>query len=194
MAIRHASLREQLAEAWRLTIRGPYADQLVNSERGLQVHFCIELLQVFPKDFVARRLFVEPTLVFEDGVRRSPDLLICNSNDVVGVVEFKYSPRALPTKSTIEKDLDTLGRIGSAGSELKVSNERYRGEGDAKRYTIATDAVLCWAGVHSSPSTTMPMGGSYDFGSRFLCLEALSMHGGVARVLQDGEEYGVAPF
>ena len=192
MVIRRALLRQQLSAAWFKTIRGPYADQLVNSERGLQVHFCIKLLQIFEKEGVTRRLFVEPTIEFEDGVRppRAPDLLICNTKNIVGVVEFKYSPRARPKRLTMEKDLDTLDRVGNAGSELKVSNERFRGEGDVQRYTIATDAVLCWAGVHASPVTTIPMDGSNELGKRLLCLEALSVQGVQASVLQDGKLQG----
>ena len=43
--VRRSLLRKQLAAAWTETLSPAYANRLVNSERGLQVHFCAALLR-----------------------------------------------------------------------------------------------------------------------------------------------------
>ena len=164
-------LRSQLQAAWQQTIRGPYADQLINSERGLQVHFCMELLRQFSSDDCTRRLFIEPGVVFDDGVHRSPDLLICNSCRIIGVVEFKYTPRMTPK---VVKDLNTLCRLSLLSIDITISNARFRGEGVPRHYSIASDAVLCWAGVHASNDFEFLRNMVDQLGGRFLCLEAVT--------------------
>ncbi|MDX1946008.1 MAG: hypothetical protein SFU86_11475 [Pirellulaceae bacterium] len=140
-------LRDNLIRAWHATITRAYAGQFINSERGLQVHFCIELLKEFRRRRVSRRLFIEPTLQFVDKVMRTPDLLICNTKQIIGVVEFKYCPRARPKTG---KDLKTLARIRDTTGVISIQNERYLGEGKLRQYSVAEDAVFCWAGVYRS--------------------------------------------
>lgn len=178
MAIRNL-LRKQLISAWQQTILGPYADQLINSERGLQVHFCMALLEQFTRNDCTRRLFIEPSVVFDDGVHRSPDLLICNSSRIIGVVEFKYTPRMTPK---VVKDLNTLLRLSLLSSDITISNERFRGVGAPRRYSIASDAVLCWAGVHTSSDFEIPQNIKNQLGSRFVCLEAVTQSASQAEI------------
>jgi hypothetical protein len=139
-------LKDQLRRAWLSTIERPYHDMLINSERGLQVYFCVELLKAFERDGVQRRLFIEPRIKLSSGERRFPDLVICNKRRVIGVVEIKYLPRAIPN---CDKDFETLVRIGESNNGIVISNARYRGPRQPKKYSVADDAVLCWAAVHA---------------------------------------------
>ncbi len=167
---RRGPLREHLKTAWKQTINGPYNEMLINSERGLQVHFCVNLLAKL--DRYERRLFVEPAIVFPDGVRLFPDLVICNSQRIIGVVEFKYTPRTLPAYA---KDFATLVKLAeAAGGDVVVSNERYRGPQMPKRYDVADDAVLCWAAIHSDRDFHPTPPDSERFGKRYLELRAIA--------------------
>ncbi len=103
---RRSLLRRHLYAAWERTIRDHYQRQQINSERGLQVFFCAALLSEFHAAKVQRRIFVEPGLKTARGFGGpKPDVLICNRNKIIGVVELKYLPRA---KAKVAKDLQTL--------------------------------------------------------------------------------------
>lgn len=165
-------LKDQLRWAWRRTIERPYKDMLINSERGLQVYFCVNLLRAFKKDNVQRRLFIEPRVKFCSGERRFPDLLICNKRRVIGVVEIKYLPRTVPK---CDKDFETLVRIGESKNGIVISNARYRGPRQPKKYSVADDAVLCWAAVHADETpVNLARSPGESFGKRYLELLALT--------------------
>jgi hypothetical protein len=136
-----------LYRAWKKTIRDHYQLQQINSERGLQVFFCAALLKEFDKAGVRRRIFVEPGLKTPRGSGGpKPDVLICNRNKIIGVVELKYLPR---TGAKVAKDLRTLEWVASHQDHISISNARFLGiVQDERRYSLAADAVLCWAGVH----------------------------------------------
>lgn len=144
---RRLLLRRQLYSAWKETIQRHYQSQEINSERGLQVFFCSALLTTFEGAGLRRRLFVEPRLVSgSDGSGPQPDVLICNSRKVIAVVELKYLPRVAPKTY---KDLETLGWVASHGGDIRITNDRYLGSNRVeKEYSLSSDAVLCWAGVH----------------------------------------------
>ena len=161
-------LRKHLAVAWKATIAGPYADRLINSERGLQVHFCHALMNAFGG--VQRRLFIEPTIVF-GGVRRHPDVVICHTRRIIGVVELKYMPRGTPNPS---KDVDTLAKFACSGDDIALANDRFRGIGSVRSYAIASDAVLCWAGVYADAALILPTAEVEQCGSRFMRLDAIT--------------------
>jgi hypothetical protein len=167
---RRGLLRNHLKAAWCHTIFGPYAEMLINSERGLQVHFCVKLLELLADH--DRRLFIEPTIVFPKGVKRCPDLVICNSRRIIGVVEFKYTPRTLPS---FAKDFETLALLAEAAEgEVALSNERFRGPREARSYHVASDAVLCWAAVHCDKPFSIPQHHVEEVGSRYLELRAIA--------------------
>lgn len=165
-------LRSQLARAWRQTIEVAYGEQLINSERGLQVHFCHQLLSQFKVDAVSRRIFVEPCFVDAEGQVRSPDVVICHTRSIIGVVELKYLPRVRPE---YEKDLSTLQWFAKSGGEVALSNERYLGVGaqTIKKFSLASDAVLCWAGVYRAPRAEVEAHAE-SLGRRFYCLHAIT--------------------
>ena len=166
-------LRGQVRRAWRRTINGAYSERLVNSERGLQVHFCIALLKEFRASKVIRRLFVEPTIFFADSTKRCPDLVICSARRIIGVVEFKYFPRARPA---VEKDMNTLLRLAAA-KDIALANDRFRGAGEVRHYTVARDAVLCWAGVYTGNFLALPPRAVSRLGERFMRVDALTRDG-----------------
>lgn len=89
-------LRRQMRQAWADTIRTAYMDQVISSERALQVHFAARLMDLFWEDGVKRRVFVEPKMQLDTGARVHPDLLICNARAIIGVVELKYQPKMPP--------------------------------------------------------------------------------------------------
>ena len=176
---RRGPLRQHLKTAWKQTINGPYNEMLINSERGLQVHFCVNLLTLLSEH--ERRLFIEPTIVFPDGVRRCPDLVICNSQRIIGVVEFKYTPRKLPSYT---KDFATLVKLAeSVEGDVVISNERYRGPQKPKHYHVADDAVLCWAAIHSNGNFHPTLPRSERLGERYLELRATTTSKDDAEVL-----------
>lgn len=164
-------LRRQLSTAWKQTLSGPYPNQLINSERGLQVHFCHALMREFEIAGVERRLFIEPTVVLgTDGIR-CPDLIICNSQRIIGVVEFKYGPRAV---AECKKDIETLALLVKHANAVTLSNERFRGEGALKTYALAEDAVLCWAAVYADDFLELQHPSLPSLGERFLRLDAVT--------------------
>ncbi len=146
-------LKAQLRFAWQHTIERHYQRQLINSERGLQAFLCAALLDRFERDGVAqnRRIFIEPTLVVgHSNIVRKPDIVICNSRSIVGVLELKYKPMGHPRT---KKDLETLDWMASHPEGVRVQNDRYLGViRDDRSYPLVADAVLCWAGVHKGMS------------------------------------------
>lgn len=164
-------LRRQLSAAWRHTLTGPYQNQLINSERGLQVHFCHALMREFEIAGIERRLFIEPTVMLgADGIR-CPDLIICNSQRIIGVVELKYAPRAVPEYT---KDLETFALLTTHANSITLANERFRGEGSSKTYLLADDAVLCWAAVYADELIELPSSSISTLGGRFFRLDAVT--------------------
>lgn len=170
-------LRTQLLKAWKKTINNQYQEQLINSERGLQVYFCSALLDIFrnnPLTKNKRRIFVEPRLsIGPKKVIRYPDLVICNNNRIIGVVELKYLPRA--KEPSYKKDLGTLQKLAKYSKDITLSNDRYLGIEKEKPYSLANDAVLCWAGVYQAPLTPLKIeSDKLKIGERFHALHALT--------------------
>lgn len=99
---RRGLLRGQLTQAWGMAIDEDYRRQRINSERSLQASLWSKLNVLLPPE--SRRMFIEPklkaTVAALDGqVKpefRFPDIVICNTREVIGIVEVKYLPRAKP--------------------------------------------------------------------------------------------------
>jgi hypothetical protein len=80
-------------------------------------------------------------------VVRFPDLVICNTKEVIGIVELKYQPRGKPNWP---KDLQTFDFIVKNRDQIYVSNARYRGIiADDREYPLAKDILFVWAGIHA---------------------------------------------
>lgn len=178
-------LKQELIETWKQTIDGPYKKMLINSERGLAVHFVRILMEVFRDHKVSRDIYIEPTLVLEQGNTRIPDLVICDSKQVIGIVELKYAPRGLPQ---YEKDLETLRLIQEKLDDLKLSNERYRGPSEIKPLPFAKDLVLCWAAVHKDkPFPDRRHLEIQKLGGNYLDLRAAASTSGTTAFVDDKE-------
>ena len=165
-------LKRHIQTAWRGTIEGAYAEQLVNSERGLQVHFCHLLLEQFKAASLPRRIFVEPSLTDVDGRVRAPDIVICHSQKIIGVIELKYQPRVSPS---FAKDLGILKWFSESMGELTLSNTRYLGlqSTSLKKYPLSNNAVLCWAGVYRGPHVDIRAKADLPH-DQFLCIHAVT--------------------
>lgn len=129
-----------------------------------------------------RRMFIEPALTIRGATAqvRYPDLVICNSRAVIGIVELKYLPRAQPAW---QKDIETFRWIIRHKSELAVSNVRFRGEDvDARRYPVSEDVLYVWAGIHAPCHIDLRESAGPEFASCFLALHAETRHGGPLRL------------
>lgn len=166
-------LRRQLRQAWVDTIRETYGQQIINSERALQVQLAARLLAAFDQDGVRRYLFVEPKLILENGQRVHPDLLVCNSRQIIGAIELKYQPKVRPRYA---KDLATLDALARESGSIQLENTRYRGPGLGERgFTLSADPLFVWAGVYRSPRQEIPADGSYSINtSQLLILHAVT--------------------
>lgn len=138
----------QLAQAWQDVIESEYCRGHINSERSLQGHLFAELRQrTRVEGEPSRKIFIEPLvrLSSENRVVR-PDIVVCNSQEVICVVELKYTPRG---KAQTAKDMRSIGAI-AADKEIEISVERYRGPAiRLKPYHISETTLFTWAGVHS---------------------------------------------
>lgn len=166
-------LRRQLRQAWIDTIAETYTNQLINSERALQAQLAARLLAAFETDGVRRYLFVEPTLVLDDGQRVHPDLLVCNSRQIIGAIELKYQPNVRPRYA---KDFATLDALARESGSIRLENRRYRGPGRGERaFTLSTDPLFVWAGVYRSPFQDITSNGTpFIETSRLLILHAVT--------------------
>lgn len=179
-------LRRQLRKAWCETMNA-YRSQLVNSEAGLQLFFCKSLLDQFSLSGVTknRRLFVQPC-VFVDGAvdRKYPDVVICNSRQIIGVAELKYVPRGRPDHT---KDMQTLEFMAAHADRLTLSNDRFCGPSSPRSYSLARDAVLCWAGIYKGKKLVELNALAASFNDRFLRLDALTRETKPPEVSIDGK-------
>ena len=183
-------LRDNLREAWIKTIERHYNSQLINSEHALQVYFCMELLKLFEADNLQRRVFIEPNIQTSCGKTRFPDVVICNGQKVIGIVELKYTPRGRPNT---EKDLETLSMTTSESFE--ISNERYHGpqKNRRKNYSVADDAIMCWAGIYADDRIDLAsIAKENQFGDRFLQLHGLTSEDADPEIWIDARRIDVA--
>jgi hypothetical protein len=83
------------------------------------------LLKAFEGERLNRQLFIEPTVIVHGGEGRLyPDILVCNSREVIGIVELKYQPMWSPSW---ERDFRSLESVGWSATEIEVVNPRYKG-------------------------------------------------------------------
>ena len=145
-------LKSQIIAAWHQCIAEDYRVQRINSERSLQASLWSRLNSLLSKN---RRMFIEPCIVIRTGMgtlRVFPDLVICSSKEVIGVLELKYKPRAAPE---YKKDIATLSLIAEHRESTAVSNQRFRGQPiDETIYCLSKHILFVWAGVHAITNST----------------------------------------
>ena len=183
-------LRTQLTDAWKETI-DIYQKQLINSEHGLQVYFCSALLRAFEKNKVKRRIFVEPKVSATNiSESRYPDVVICNTKRVIGVVELKYAPRAV---AKYKKDLKTFKFVASLSDDLTISNDRFLGiTTDNRKYPLAPDVILCWAGVYCGPAMDLRDEIHPPLGARLLQLDAITAQNEIPTIYIDRKKQPIS--
>ena len=139
-------MQSLLVAAWKDCIENDYSNQRINSERSLQASLWAHIYKRLPKN---RRLFIEPSFSIKhrgQNRRLIPDIVICNTREVIAVIEIKYLPRGKPK---YQKDLDSLGLVSRYRSKLSISNARFFGEQqDSKLYGFSKDVLFVWASVH----------------------------------------------
>lgn len=204
-------LRTHLLSAWKKTIQGPYQSQQINSEHGLQVYFCMHLLNEFKShneknssgqsehDFgIIRRIFVEPHISLQrkepesKDMRLFPDVLICNRDKIICVIELKYLPRGRASfkknvdtlRASFKKDLNTLKEIYESQKNdevITIVNERFLGKHNketTKSYSLANDAIFCWAGVYTGERYDLSKEKEGEtIGNCFLQMDAITEYG-----------------
>lgn len=141
-------IKSQIIEAWEECINTDYSNQRINSERSLQASLWSQLNQRLGSN---RRLFIEPGMSARDHneVKQVyPDIVVCNSREVIAVIELKYLPRKKPD---YRKDINTLDLIARHRHSMSISNDRYRGENiDSREYTLSKNILFVWAGIHAA--------------------------------------------
>ena len=175
-------LQAQITKAWKSTIGGSYREQRINSERGLQFYFCKALLEEFNEDKKCeknRRFLIEPRMSSPDTRDEYcyPDVVIYDTQKIIGIVELKYAPRAKINEIDYRKDMKTLQLAVTHAEKLVISNDRFCGIAKRKNreYSLAKDAVLCWAGVYTGKMhINMP---DDALSERLLLLSALTTEG-----------------
>lgn len=146
---RRRILRAQIQTAWHEAIQNDYCTQRINSERSLQASLWSKLNTILPP--ATRRMFIEPAMRIKvNGGRerqaRFPDIVICNTKEVVGIIEIKFQPRSLPGW---KKDLATFDWIVLHSEQIVISNSRFVGiAADEREYPLSNDVLYVWAGVH----------------------------------------------
>ncbi len=136
-------LQKILFKAWRETIQSCYAQQQINSERSLQVFYYEQISKLLHGSM---KVFVEPKFSRDADDIVFPDLVICNSREIICVIELKYQPRATPS---YHKDLQTLQYLAKNAKKLSLCNKRYRGEPARESvYKFSANTIYVWAGVH----------------------------------------------
>jgi hypothetical protein len=142
--VKRSKVGHRLAVAWLNVINSEYCAGRINSERSLQGYLFAELRQQMRDD--GRQIFIEPRVdLAAEGRIVRPDIVICNANEVICVVELKYAPRG---KAATEKDMQSIGAI-AVDQTIEISVERYLGPRiPSKPYRISSTTLFAWAGVH----------------------------------------------
>lgn len=140
-------IKSQIIKAWKKSINIDYCSQRINSERSLQASFWFHLNHLLSKN---RRLFIEPAMSIQTKKGKEkifPDIVVCNTKQVISVIELKYSPRTNPR---YKKDIKKLALIANNRKKISIANVRFRGtEKDSREYTLSKNILFVWAGIYS---------------------------------------------
>jgi len=139
-----------IKKAWKEVILEYYCQQQINSERSLQAYFASKLDTLLKEE--KRRIFIEPNI---KGFDVSPDIIICNTREIIGVIELKYKPKLSIKEgdfsNAFKKDFETLKLISKQRNKISVKNFRYKGiTRDDKVYPMSNKVLFVWAGVYSA--------------------------------------------
>jgi hypothetical protein len=145
-------LRRRIQSGWETCIKDDVDSFRVNSERSLQAALWFRLTEEFlADDSRKRQILIEPHISIGKD-HYFPDLVICNSRRIIGVIELKYQPKREPS---VDKDLSTLSALWTCqDKDVGVTLRRHRGpNAKVKTFHISDDLLIVWAGVHSAISS-----------------------------------------
>lgn len=146
-------IKSQIIQAWNECINEDYCNQRINSERSLQASLWSHLSKLLSRN---RRLFIEPgiTIKTKDELKKLvPDIVVCNTKEVIAVIELKYLPRVQPR---YKKDINSLSLIAKNRRKISIANDRFKGaEKDANKYALSKSVLFVWAGVHAKEKVEM---------------------------------------
>ena len=178
-------IKSQIIQAWNRCISEDYCAQRINSERSLQASFWSHLSQLLSKN---RRLFIEPGISIrtKNGPKTFvPDIVVCNTREVISIIELKYLPRTQPR---YKKDIESLSLIAENRHQIIVANDRFRGaEKDSNKYSLSKDILFVWAGVHAKEKTetsALYSAGHKSLDDCYLQLHAVTVNNSKPNVLQ----------
>ena len=171
MSNRHP-LKNIIVDAWQGCIDSDYMKQRINSERSLQASFWSQLNDRLPD---TRRIFIEPPMQIKShgaAKRIIPDIVICNTKEVISVIELKYLPRGQPK---FRKDVESLALISEKRKQISISNSRFRGaEADGREYALSNNILFVWASIHARPN--QEIGGLFSSGHKSLENSFIQLH------------------
>jgi hypothetical protein len=134
-----------------------YREGLINSEAGLSAAMWNELrAQFIENELDTFKVVVQPRLEFAEGGNldpsvRYPDLVVCNRDQAIGVIELKFAPRGRPSSL---KDLRTFEKLATiAPNSLEVRRDRWHGMNPLKAFSLADDAIFVWGAIGKVPTT-----------------------------------------
>lgn len=144
--VRRARIGNELSKAWTQTVKR-YGNREIASERNLQACLFSDLSAELGAN---RRIFVEPTIVLPSGAKIIPDMVICNTREVICFLELKFSPRGKPDRI---KDMRSISSVAGS-NDIKIRLRRYRGPGPSSmEVAVAKTVLFAWAGIHAGSTT-----------------------------------------
>jgi len=145
-----------LQRAWKNTIEEDYnTSKVLGSEHHLQAAFYSRLKQEIWAIHPDWKIFVEPKIRLPDTAKSTvfPDIIICNTNTLICVIELKYAPRVrISQVKGHQKDIQTLSTLARWGKEICLVHDRYLGieKSKIKPYEQAANVLYVWAGVYKA--------------------------------------------
>jgi hypothetical protein len=148
--------------AWKATMLD-YDQRRINSEHTLQANLYHHLLRLLPPTG-EYRVFAEVTMHAKhyeapsESLRRVIDLLVVHKSsgdvlsNVIAAIELKYTPRAMPLPTNIEKDLRSLELVSvrrERKSRVELPFERFlaSGPGEEEEFKVSSQRKLIYACV-----------------------------------------------
>lgn len=146
--MRHRNvIKSQIIQAWNQSIEEDFCNQRINSAQCLQASFWSHLNHAISR---SRRIFIEPTLSMrtKGGVRKIiPDIVVCNTREVISVIEVKYCPSAHPRH---KKDIENLAVIAENRRQISIDIEQIRGtDKHLVNCAMSKYILFVWACVHA---------------------------------------------
>ncbi len=146
--MRHRNLiKSQIIQAWNQSIEEDYCNRRITSEQCLQASFWSHLNHAVSR---SRRIFIAPTFSMrtKGGIRRIvPDLVVCNTREVISVIEVKFCPGDHPR---YKKAIENLAAIAEHRNQISVDLQQLHDKDkQLKNFSMSKHILFVWACVHA---------------------------------------------